>query len=202
MYRYFLLILCFPTCIFARPVSYADSWTLTQRNDSFGHTFSLHYSPTPYYSLGVYGQSKPSFKKSWCTATCNVLLKRWNLPSAQANIFFLSGVGVSNDRGKMGGCAQCGLSADYETRRVLVAYENRAVYAKHVEKSIHHIGRVGFSPYVASFESWQPWMIAQFEYKNSNTLLTPLLRVYRNNWLLEFGCSIKGNVLFNWIVTF
>jgi len=200
--RWALLSLLLPAALFARPVSYADSWTLTQKNDSFGHILSLHYSPTARYSLGVFAQSKPDLNKAWYIATCNALLKRWNLPSAQANIFFLSGVGASRNKGRMGGAAQCGLSLDYETRRILIAYENRAVYAGHVEKSFHHIGRVGFSPYVAAFDALQPWILLQYEYKNSKSVLTPLLRLYRNNVLVELGLSTKGTLLFNWIVTF
>ena len=200
--RWVLLVLFLPALVFARPVSYADSWTLTQKNDSFGHILSLHYSPTAQYSLGLYAQSTPNINKAWYMATCNVLLKRWNLPSAQANIFFLSGVGVSRNRARMGGAAGCGLSIDYETRRILVAYENRAVYAQRVEKSLRHIGRVGFSPYVAAFGAMQPWILLQYEYKGSKTVLTPLLRLYRNNVLVELGLSTKGTLLFNWIVTF
>jgi hypothetical protein len=200
--RWVFLVLLLPAALFARPVSYADSWTLTQKNDSFGHILSLHYSPTVRYSLGLYTQSRPDINKAWYIATCNALIKRWNLPSAQANIFFLSGVGISRNKGKMGGAAQCGLNLDYETRRILVAYENRAVYAERVDKSIHHIGRLGFSPYVAAFDALQPWILLQYEYKDSKTLLTPLLRLYRNNVLVEFGLSTKGTILFNWIVTF
>jgi len=203
MWRYpVVLLFLLPVSLFSRPVSYADSWTLEQKNEAFGHILSLHYSPTSRYSLGLYAQSKPNLNKSWYLLTCNALLKRWNFSAAQANVFFLSGVGFSRNNARMGGAAGCGVSLDYETRRMLVSYENRAVYAQHVEKSVHHIARAGFSPYVAPFDALQPWFLFQYEKKRSKSVFTPLVRLYRNNVLVEFGISTKGNILLNWVVTF
>ena len=71
-----------------------------QENDETGHTISLDYTFTPTNALGVYVKHEENGKEFlMVTPEFNTLLKRWNLPDGQGNIFNMTGAGLAHYRG-------------------------------------------------------------------------------------------------------
>jgi hypothetical protein len=79
----------------AKPLSYVGGTMAMQENDETGHTISLDYTFTPTEAFGLYVKQDENGKEIlMITPQLNTLLKRWNLPDGQGNIFNMSGAGV------------------------------------------------------------------------------------------------------------
>lgn len=51
----------------------------------------------------------------------NTLIKRWNLPDGQGNIFSMTGAGLARQGSNTQPAAWISILADYETRRVFIS---------------------------------------------------------------------------------
>ena len=94
-------------------------------NDVDKNSLHLHYSPTADYSVGWRHEYLRDSKANVDSAQVNYLVKRWNMPKAQANIYVKSGVGIAYDDGEVNPAAFTGLATDWENQRFFISYENR-----------------------------------------------------------------------------
>ena len=96
------LILSVPSLAQAKPISYVGGTMVMQENDETGHTISLDYTFSPNYAIGLYAKKEAGGKNDMTTVgpQLNTLIKRWNLPDGQGNIFNMTGLGVSTLDGK------------------------------------------------------------------------------------------------------
>jgi hypothetical protein len=65
------------------------------------------------------------------------------------------------------------------------------------------VGRVGFSPFKADFNSLQSWAMLQLwsdPVTSQELKVTPLLRFFYQNVLWEMGASTKGDMMLNLMV--
>ena len=148
----------------AKPLSYPGGVMAMQENDETGHTLSLDYTVSPRYALGLYAKQESGGKEFYTVGPqANVLVKRWNMPDGQANIFSMTGVGDSHYKGKSGFSAWSSLLADYETRRIFTSYELRGMYADGIEKSVWQRARVGVAPYIAGYDDVNTWFMLQVD---------------------------------------
>ena len=107
----------------AKPLSYVGGTMVMQENDETGHTLSLDYTFTPTEAFGLYIKQEENGKDIFMlTPELNTLLKRWNLPDGQGNIFNMSGAGIATYRGHNQPALWTGFLADYETRRIFLSY--------------------------------------------------------------------------------
>ena len=185
----YLILLLFSCSAWARPVGYQGainglSFTKGDRSEN-----SLHYSPKYYYSFGVRSLFSDEFKFNGLYGS--YLLKRWNLPEAQSNIFTYGAVGVDQNEQFMG---HYGIQADYETRQIYTLYNYQAYNGKN-NLFDNHMVRLGFAPYKAGFDDLNLWLIG--EYNSSDNNLTPLVRMFYKNVLWEVGYNRDQEVLFN-----
>lgn len=190
----------------AKPISYVGGLMAMQENDETGHTISLDYTVDPKLAVGMYAK-KESGDKDFFTIgpQVNYLVKRWNMPGAQANIFSMTGAGVSRFNGDDEFSAWSAMLADYETRRIFTSYELRGMYAGNIEKSVWQRARVGFAPYLAGYEDLNSWLMLQVDHhpaKEDSVVVTPLARFFYKTALLEAGYSSNHNVMFNWVLQF
>ena len=119
---YISLTLSFVALAQAKPLSYVGGTMAMQENDETGHTISLDYTFTPTEAFGLYVKQDENGKEIlMITPQLNTLLKRWNLPDGQGNIFNMSGAGVANYRGNTQPALWTAFLADYESRRHLGA---------------------------------------------------------------------------------
>jgi hypothetical protein len=190
----------------AKPLSYPGGTMVMQENDETGYSVSVDYTVTPRYAVAVYAK-KEAGGDDYFTAgpQLNFLIKRWNLPGGQGNIFNMTGIGVTHDHDDNNFSAWTGFLADYETRRVFFSYEPRVMYAGDIDKSFWQRARVGFAPYKANYDDLNTWLMVQVDHhpmKDDTFVVTPLVRMFYKTTLVEAGYSSNDHIMFNWQLQF
>ncbi len=194
----------------ARPVSYPGGWTSMTNNNGDQNSLHIHYSPTAKYSLGYKMEYWRDGEYTLNAVQMNNLLKRWNMPDAQANIYLKSGLGVAySDHGDFDGesdlAAFTGIAADWENRRFFASYENRYTDAGDIADFYMQSARVGVAPYIGDYGDLHTWLMLQADHnpesENSFTV-TPLVRLFKDVHLVEAGLSNHGDVMFNWVIRY
>ena len=91
---FFLLNVLFISFLNARPISYADSWTIMSYNDYKRNSLLIHYTPTSKYSIGYKSQYWQE-EQHWINSlNLNYLVKRINKKHSQANFYLKTGLGI------------------------------------------------------------------------------------------------------------
>ncbi len=189
----------------ARPVSYPGGWTLMQMNDVDNNSLHVHYSPTAKYSVGARYEYHREPNAHITSIQMNNLIKRWNAPASQANLYLKSGVGVAYDSGDTEPVAFTGVATDWENRRFFTSYENRLFYAGDIHKFIKHQARIGVAPYIGEYGDTHTWLMLQADYdagQDDTFSLTPLVRVFKGPNLIEAGYNLDKGLLFNYVHRF
>jgi hypothetical protein len=189
----------------ARPVSYPGGWTVMTMNDVDSNSLHIHYSPTAKYSVGWRHEYLRGAKANVDVLQVNSLLKRWNKPASQANLYLKSGVGAAYEDGDLSPAAFTGLATDWEDRRYFISYENRFFWADNVDQFAAHKARVGWAPYEGDYGDIHTWLMLQADYDagaQDNFSLTPLVRFFKGADLLEAGYNLDDGVLFNFVHRF
>jgi len=190
----------------AKPLSYVGGTMVMQENDETGHTLSLDYTFSPEHAIGFYAkQERGGNEFTTFGPQLNTLIKRWNLPDGQGNIFNMTGAGVSSLHGETHPSAWTGFLADYETRRIFFSYEPRLMYADTIETSFWERARVGVAPYIANYDDLHTWAMLQVDHhpmKDNTFVVTPLVRFFYHTTLVEAGYSSNHHCMFNWVLQF
>lgn len=191
----------------ARPVSYAGGWTAMQENNGTYSSLHVHYSPTAFDSIGLYTERNWDMDAHFTGLQYNRLVRRWNAPQSQGNLYLKLGAGIADPfdgRGQRG-AGFAAVSADWETRRVFVSWDTRARDFG-IDQSVSHAGRIGFAPYVAEFGEFHTWAMLQVENHpeaHNPVQVTPLLRFFQGPLLLEAGYTLEEDrFLLNWMYRF
>ena len=196
------LAVLLPCLALARPVSYPGGVTIMQMTDVDAHSLHLHQSPTARYSLGYRGIYWRDTDVQFHGVQLNQLVKRWNKPASQANIYLKSGIGLMvDDTQDM--AAFTGFSADWEDRRYFTYYEARFFAAESMDGAFTQKARVGIAPYIGDYGDLHTWLMLQVDHdheKDDPITLTPLIRLFKSEYLAEIGLNEDGKVLFNFIV--
>jgi hypothetical protein len=198
----------------ARPVSYPEAWTLQTFNEARRSAVLAHYTTTPFASYGLRAEERRYADHRFFGLQHNRLLKRWNAPDSQANLYLKLGAGGAEGRfntadteSRAAGFAQ--LATDWENRRFFVSGA-AGVYAAEGMAMRELSGRLGVAPYVAEFGGLHSWLMLQADYRpdaltdqGADTFtVTPLLRVFTGSVLSEFGWSSNDELLFNFTYRF
>ncbi len=204
-----------PAPVGAKPLSYVGGTMLMQENDSGGHTFGIDYTVSPRFAVALHAQRHTrSDNFTMLGPQLNALIKRWNLPEGQGNIFALAGAGTTIEVGQMRPAVWTAILADYETRQVFTSYEIRLMYAEGIERSAWQRARVGWAPSPVEYDEISTWFMVQVDRHDAKHLgghhsaempameVTPLVRLMYKTFYLEGGVSTRGNVMFNWVQQF
>jgi hypothetical protein len=190
----------------AKPLSYVGGTMVMQENDETGYTLSLDYTFTPVTALGFYIKREENGKEIlMLTPEFNTLLKRWNLPNGQGNIFNMTGVGLAHYRDNNQPCLWTAFLADYESRRWFFSYEPRFVWDGDIEKSFWQRARIGIAPYLANYKDLNTWLMLQVDHhpaKHDHFVATPLIRFFYKTYLFEVGYSSNQHIMVNWQIQF
>ena len=174
-------------------------------NDVDSNSTHIHYSPTAKYSIGWRHEYLRGPDAHLDAAQLNYLVKRWNAPASQANLYLKSGVGVAYDGDNTEAAAFTGLATDWEDRRYFISYENRFFYADNIDQYVSHKARVGIAPYIGDYGDLHTWLMIQTDYdagKKDEFSVTPLVRFFKGPALLEAGYNLDGGALFNFVYRF
>jgi hypothetical protein len=134
------------------------------------------------------------------------LVKRWNLPEAQANIWFVGGVGAirGNDFSGTRTAFTPGIQVDYETTRVYASAMARLYRAEGINHD-YAAARLGFSFYEVDYDEVQPWAVLEVRRMrglSDKAEVTPMLRLIHNRYFVEAGVNNSKQLRFNFMYTF
>ena len=171
-------------------------------NDFDGNGAVALYSPTARTAFGVFAEHDRDSDGELYGVQANVLAKRWNNFDSQANAYFLSGWGITSNDDPGG---YVGSQIDWENRRYFVSYENRYSFAKDIREEFSHKARLGIAPYIAEAGALHSWLMLQVDHMpedENNWRVTPLVRLFKGDYLGEAGISNRGEILFNFNINF
>ena len=205
-----ILSMLITTTVSARPVSYPQGWTVMQMNDMDSSSVHIHYSPTINYSIGYKGEYFKDEDWQFHGGQLNYLVNRWNAKASQANLYLKGGLGLAYSDyqsfdSETSAAGTIGLAADWETRRWFTYYENRYVNAGNIDEFFNQKARIGVAPYIGDYGDVHTWLMLQVDHNPSQddeVTFTPLVRLFKGEYLAEAGVSDKGDVLFNWVIRF
>jgi hypothetical protein len=219
---------------FGRPVLYPRSTTvMLEYCDDVMQEVQLLYSPSARWSIGAghleLEDTGPNHEHQVNFARLNLLLKRWNLESAQANVFVWGGVGRSSvsiapspavdpDEHNHGAPAEpgqpqsfeetaynSGAQVDYETRRLYFAASSDAHYSS---TFLHRTDRLqlGVAPYKHEAGRLATWVVLSASHYagdiDENTQVALLLRFFRKHTWMEVGATTDGKPQARFMLTF
>lgn len=189
----------------AKPIPYKNGWMVMQENNIKENLLHVVYGFSSNYSAGLSSEWFKD-KQYWLHSTqLNYLAYRNNAPHAQSNVFVMSGVGAALRHDTAQPAGWLGILADYETRRVFFSYDNNLTTAHGIETTFSQKAKAGIAPYIGSYDDLHTWLMVQVEHSpntHHEIVVTPLIRLFKNNILGEIGYSSRGTFLLNWNVTF
>jgi hypothetical protein len=184
----------------AAPMGFKDSWMTMGDFSKTYRELTANYALTPRDAIGLTSTYMQTDNKSQSQMnnelTYTRLLKRWNMPDAQANIWFIGGVGETRGNFFNGAKATLspGFQADYETTRLYASANARIYVADGITNNIVS-ARTGFSFYEANYDETQPWIIVEARRMSmvSNAYeVTPMLRLIHSRFFVEAGANLDG----------
>ena len=200
----------------ARPVSYPTGWTVMLRNDAYINSAHVHYTPDPKHSIGLRVVYDRQGDFVYSGAQGNRLIKRWNKPDSQANIYAMLSAGLIADetsgpqaRGDDAG-GFIGLAADWETRRYFIsASAEHWERGRYGDETLYH-GRLGIAPYVAGTGALHTWFMIEGHHRPESSGprqddklgVTAILRFFKGPSLVEVGVDDQGEPMLNYIHRF
>ena len=210
----FCMAFLYPASAYARPVSYPDGWTIMIRNDADQNSAHVHYTFDMRHSLGLRVRYDRDGDFTFTGAQLNRLIKRWNKPDSQANIYGRFGFGVVSDDHDSAEMRPArdddtamffGLSGDWETRRYfLSASAEHWDNGRFGSTSSYH-SRLGIAPYVANTGALHTWIMIEGHYRperEDELGASALLRFFKGPALVEIGVDDNAHPLLNYIHRF
>lgn len=203
-----IALLILPAAALARPVSYADGSMVMLSSDADRTASAYLYSPSARWALGPLLELTHDDESLFGGLQVNHLLRRWNNPDSQGNLFLLSALGghgieQGGDR-RIGGYV--GMEADWENRRYYTRYEPRYRFGNAEEGDFfQHMGRLGIAPYIKEAGALHTWVMVQIDHepeRDDPWRITPLVRLFQGPVLAEAGISLDGDALLTLDITF
>lgn len=206
--RYIFIFILLSNIANARPVSYPDGWTIMQMNNWEQSRLHVHYSPNAKNSIGVVAENYNDEDRYNLKVQWNYLINRRNTKHSQRNLYLKTQAGIAhNDITEPN--INIGIAGDWETRRYFTSYAANLEYADKLDNgSFHQKARIGIAPYVADYGSLHTWLMLQAEHhpealdKDEQILITPMVRLFKGDYMAEMGVNNQGKAMFNWIVRF
>jgi hypothetical protein len=132
-------------------------------------------------------------------ARLNYLVKRWNMKSAQANVFVWGGAGEAyvSERNAHRFAWNAGAQVDYETRRVYSSLKSELHESRDFSHRIDTL-QLGIAPYAHETNTLATWLVVQArEYTggiHDGTEWALLLRLFKRGAWLEAGVTDDGKL--------
>ena len=195
---------------YAAPMGYKNSWMIMGDFSKTYQEFSFNYATTANDAIGFSASAMQTDDYSKRQQNAEVVytrkVARWNLPNAQANIWFIGGLGsiTGSSFGGSKAMASPGLQVDYETTR-FYSMASARVYAAQGATSNITTARLGASFYEVDYDQPQPWVVIEarrMTFVSNQYEFTPILRVIHNRYFVEAGANLSGQLRFNFMYNY
>lgn len=198
----------------AAPMGFKDSW---MSMGDLGPNWREVYANYAVTATDAFGMADTYMRSDDKQSTLNLsdvtytrLVQRWNGSDAQANLWFVAGIGEAQFRDQASGqsgtrtMVSPGTQFDYETRRIYFAATARLYRASGID---HDFGSVrgGFSFYETEYDETQPWFVLEARRMHDlsdKTELTPMLRLVNKAYFVEVGINNSRQPRFNFMYIF
>jgi hypothetical protein len=199
-----VVLLAAPASGFAKPIAFADGTTvMAEYGAGTMKEFQIFYAPQYNYSVGgghlrLDADESPK-SRSITYGRLNYLLHRWNLASAQANIFVWGGPGSATGNTFRGieFAGNAGAQADYETRRVYASLKTDWHRASDFSHRIDTL-QIGLAPYQHDYNGLATWFVVQARDYTGGVHRGPewaaLLRLFKGGAWVEGGATTQGKI--------
>lgn len=209
-----LIVGALPIAAHAAPMGFKDSWmSMGDLGPNWREVYA-NYAVTVRDAFGIANTYMRSDDKhtslDLTDLTYTRLLRRWNLSNAQANFWFVTGLGEARMHDAASGSSDTramvspGVQFDYETTRVYFATMGR-LYRGHGINHDYGSVRAGFSFYETDYDETQPWFIVEarrMRALSDKTEITPMLRLVNKNYFIEAGMNNSRQIRFNFMYIF
>jgi hypothetical protein len=188
----------------AKPIAFAEGTTVMAEYGGGTMTeVQVYYAPTYRYSVGgghlTLDSEVNDDEHDITYARVNFLPKRWNLESAQANVFVWAGAGEAH----IGGTGErefawnAGGQFDFESRRLYGSLRTDLHEANAFSHRIHTL-QLGFAPHAYEYDTLAVWFVVQGRDGDDDlfkgTEWAALLRLFKRNAWIEAGVTDDGKV--------
>lgn len=200
-----------PLAAAAKPIAFAHGTTVMAEYGAGTMTeVQAFYAPSYRYSFGggylALDSELDDRSRDITYLRFNVLPKRWNLPTAQANVYAWGGVGRAHvgESGEDQLAWNAGGQVDYETRRIYASLRTDLHESSAFSHRIDTL-QLGFAPYAHETNELAVWFVVQArEFTGGlydGTEVAALLRLFKRNAWIEAGLTQDGKlqamVMFN-----
>ena len=198
------LVLIVPVAAYSKPIAFAEGTTvMLEYGAGTMMEAQIFYAPQYNYSVGgghVEFDSDNSPETVRVTyARLNYLVHRWNLESAQANVFVWGGAGGATGNTFSGTqfTLNAGGQADYETRRVYASLKTDLQKASAFSIRVDTL-QLGIAPYEHDYNQIATWFVVQARTYtggiSNGTEIAALVRFFKGGAWIEAGVTNGGKL--------
>ena len=171
-------------------------------NSGMENDVLANYTLTPNMAVGYRGLYDRNTNAMFHGAQVDGLLKRWNNPDSQGNLYVSGAIGLIDQPARANDFAEpaslFGLQADWESRRYYTSYITKFKFAADdAQREFTQSARVGIAPYIAEAGSVHSWLMLQIDHQpedaHDTVMATPLVRLFYNSYLVEAGYNLQNH---------
>ena len=199
-----VLVLIAPVVAYTKPIAFAQGTTvMLEYGAGTMQEAQIFYAPQFNYSVGgghvEFDSDISSDTERVTYARLNYLLHRWNLESAQANIFVWGGAGAATGNSFSGTefAVNAGAQADYETRRVYASLKTDLQRANAFSIRVDTL-QLGIAPYKHDYNQIATWFVVQARNYtggvSNGVEVAALLRIFKGGAWIEAGVTNGGKL--------
>jgi len=188
----------------AKPIAYARGTTvMAEYGAGTMNELQVFYAPVYWWSGGVGALQLRSedgrLRRDIEYVRANLLVKRWNLPSAQANVFVWGGMGTARGNTFAGSetAWNAGFQLDVETRRLYGSFKSDLQEAEAYSHRIDTL-QLGWAPYAHDYNTLATWVVLQNRHYTGDLFhgveTALLLRLFKGGTWVEAGVTTQGKL--------
>jgi hypothetical protein len=197
----------------AKPIAFADGTTLMHERNTNMLESQAFYAPAYWWSVGpgvirLTSDDKQK-QREIGYVQFNYLVKRWNQPSAQGNLFAFAGVGSARSTetgGPLGNTEtvwRYGGQGDYETRSLYTSFKTDGYRGSRFSHRIDTL-QVGVAPYEHDYDDLATWFVLQLRHYTGGLRdesvrkldQTAIVRLFKGPVWLELGINRERHTQF------
>jgi hypothetical protein len=197
-------VLAIASAASAKPIAFANGTTaMAEYGAGTMKEAQVFHAPRYFWSLGLgyteLDSASTDERREITYARANYLVKRWNLESAQANVFTWGGVGESyvSETNSHAFTWNAGAQVDYETRRVYSSLKTDLFRSSAFTHRIDTL-QLGIAPYEHDIDTVATWFVLQARRYthdiHEGTEWALLLRLFKKGAWVEAGATADGGL--------